>query len=139
LEWFLKKATMKKTVMAALVGLMAAFAGPVSAVTINSGSTDVGVLDTVLAETTLLSGDAAELKWARSVLGQDIDFVIKHDNLSISDWRATNQSGTWTYNLPDTPEYFLVKTGKNGVNSFVEYLFANNDSKSWAVLDLDDI
>ena len=131
---------MKKSVFAlmALCGLLA-FAGSALALTVNTGATDVGGVDTRIAQSSLLSGDAAELGWVQSILGNDITHETKHDNLTSVDWKQTSEIGTWALSLSDSPDYFLVKTGNNGTNNFVDYLFSNNDAKSWAVLDLDDI
>jgi hypothetical protein len=131
---------MKKSafVLMALCGLLT-FASSALALTVNSGLTDVGAVDIRIDQSPLLSGDAAELDWVRSILGNDISFVTKHDNLTSVDWKQTSESGTWAFNLQDSPDYFLVKTGDNGTNNFVDYLFNNLDMKSWAVLDLDTI
>jgi hypothetical protein len=121
---------------------MLAFAGSAWSLTINySGNPtyNVGDLDTKIAQTTQLSGDDEELAWVKSILGNDITFVVKHDSLTASDWYQTNVSGTWAYNLSDSPDYFLVKTGRNGTNDFRDFLFTNNELNNWAVIDLDDI
>lgn len=124
--------------MTTLCGLLT-YAGSSLALTINSGATDVGIKDTKIAETTKLDGEAAEFTWVKSILGNDIVFVEKHDSLTAFDWSQTNESGTWAYYLSDSPDYFLVKTGNNKTNSFVDYLFNNSNTSFWAVLDLDDI
>ena len=131
---------MKKSafVLMVLCGLLT-FASSALALTVNSGLTDVGAVDSRIAQSSLLSGDAAELNWVQSILGNDISFVTKHDELTSTDWKQTSESGTWAFNLTNSPDYFLVKTGNNGTNNFVDYLFNNLDLKSWAVLDLDDI
>jgi hypothetical protein len=114
-------------------------ARPVFALTIDAGNIDVGEADQKISQTTHLSGEEAELNWVRSVLGEDITFVIKHDSLTANDWEETSEAGTWAFYLSDSPDYFLVKTGNNGTNDLTSFLFVNNDFKNWAVLDLDDI
>ena len=108
------------------------------ALTISDG-TDVGSADIWLAETQQLSGEAAELAWVRSILGNSIEFIIKHDDLEESDWQRTNQTGTWALALNNDPSYFLIKTGTIDGTNNKEFLFENTGSLAWAVLDLDSI
>lgn len=124
--------------VAMMLSWILACGGSAWALTIHGGTIDVGSVDTKIGETTLLSGDAAELGWVQSLLGSDMTFITKNE-VTAGDWAQTSQSGVWAYALADSPDYFLVKTGSNGTNAFRDYLFANNDQKSWAVLDLADI
>ena len=129
---------MKRTLLISMfLCCFVAYAG--TAWSLSVGLTDVGGVDEKIAETTQLSGQAEELAWVKSILGDDATFVIKHDDLTASDWSDTDETGTWAFYLSDSPDYFVVKTGNNLANDFRNYLFRNNDSKSWAVLDLDDI
>lgn len=116
-----------------------AFASASWSLTIEGGSIEVGYVDTQIGETLQLGDETAELAWVKTILGDDISFLVKHDDLTGAEWTQTNEIGTWAFNLSESPDYFLVKTGKNGTNNYREFLFANLDSKSWAVLDLDDI
>lgn len=130
---------MRKPWLAAMIlSAILACGGSAWALTINGGTIDVGGVDTKIGETTLLSGAAAELSWVQSILGSDITFITKHEVVA-GDWAQTSQSGVWAYALADTPDYFLVKTGNNGTNNFCDYLFANNDADTWAVLNLADV
>lgn len=130
---------MKKSLLRSMLlfGLLA-LAAPVWALSID-GDFEVGPADGKIEETTQLNGDAADLAWVKSILGDDVSCVIKHENLAASDWKQTNQAGIWAFYLSDSPDYFLVKTGNNQANNLRTFLFANNNFKDWAVLDLGDI
>jgi hypothetical protein len=130
-----------------LCGLLA-FAGSAQALTINNGLTDVGGVDKKVGETFQLGNPEAEELWVQSILGPDVEFVFKYDDLTGSEWKETNEVGTWAFGIDPSTDYFLVKTGKivglPGSDSaltedYRTFLFQNNPSLMWAVLDLDDI
>lgn len=133
---------MKRSILAvlALIGMIAA-TGSASAYTINSGATDVGGLDTLVASTNLgNSGDATELAWVNSILEPDVSWVIKSETPEGSGWILTNTTGVYAFDLKQTigpSEYYLVKTGNNqSLNPNDTFLFKNESSLDWAVVDL---
>ena len=112
-------------------------------VDVNSESINVGSKDSLVASAFLAnSGDNTELGWAQTVLGDTgITLDIKYTNqneLGNWNWIETNEAGIWALNLLVSPEYFYIKTGvkRNEINHF---LFQNNSSLDWAVVDLDDL
>ena len=124
------------------------FAGSVQALTINNGLTEVGGIDLKIGETFQLGNPEVEELWVQSILGPDVEFVFKYDDLTGSEWEETNEVGTWAFGIDSSTDYFLVKTGKivglPGTDStltedYRTFLFQNNPSLMWAVLDLDDI
>jgi hypothetical protein len=131
---------MRKQIVALLAGAMLMVATSAMALTINGGNTDVGVADTLLARTTLAnSSDATELAWIKTILGSSVDWEIK-TTVTSGNWSQTDQTGTWAYDLGTDPHYFMIKTGNNkpykplGADHFI---FTNNNSLNWAVIDLD--
>jgi len=113
---------------------MLTVASTASALTLGDG-TDVGVRDTFVASTNLgNSGDAGELTWVKSILGPDVAWEIKYD-VTENDWTETTEAGTYAMGLEYAPEYFLIKTANETLTHF---LFANQASLDWAVVNLDE-
>lgn len=107
-----------------------------SAWSLTVGSIDVGSLDTPMASADLgNSGDGVVLDWVKVVLGtDDITLDAKYTDMS---WLQTNEAGTYAIDFQtDSPEYFLVKTGNISGSSFTHFLFLNNESFSWGVVNL---
>ncbi len=130
---------MKKYLLIALVlcGVLV-FAGTGWSLTV--GSTDVGSRDTLVAEADLAnSGDATELAWVNSLGLGTFSIDTKYDSVA-GNWQATNQSGTFALNLVDEPGYYLIKigTGSSTTNHDDHFLFFNEGSTSWAVINLVD-
>ena len=133
---------MKRSILAVVYvcGLLA-FAGSAWALplTIGHGITVVGDRDTLIAHSRLdNSGDATELNWVKSVLGTDyVTLDAKYPtetNQTPMVWQQIDgRAGMYALNLLADPEYFLIKTGGRGDDHF---LFQNNGSLSWAVINL---
>lgn len=113
------------------------------------GSINVGILDSLVPDgsTTLAnSGDATELAWINQTLLADnlitTAFTLadysKITGSGGSNWDTTDQSGVFAFALADDPAYFLIKTG-NGLGTYSDFLFANNVSLDWAVIQLADL
>lgn len=126
-------------------------AGSAMALYISDG-TDVGVVDTLSAQTTLAnSGDATEINWVNGVLGltgvdaYTASSFVKDDDLAgdwmqvYSDMLATSVvADTFAYALTSSPppEYFLLKIGGGNWSGDTHYLFSNNSELTQAVVDL---
>lgn len=139
---------MKRSLVISMVlSILLAVSAPTWALTVTFEDTliDVGSIDLKIGETHLLTGEGAELTWAQEILGADITLEAKHDfgeddHEADDFWLQTSEGGTWAFDFGASgPDYFLIKTGNNKTNSYVDYLFENISNMSWAVLDLDDI
>jgi len=126
---------MKRSVLSVLALCTLLTATSASALTLSDG-TDVGARDTLKASTYLdNSGDAGELAWVKSILGPDVEWEIKYD-VTESVWeQTTEEERTYAMELADSPEYFLIKTANGSITHF---LFENQASLDWAVLNLDE-
>lgn len=126
---------MKRSILSALALCSLLTATSASALTLNDG-TNVGARDTLKASTYLSdSGDADELAWVKSILGPDVDWEIKYD-VTESVWKQTTEEArTYALDLADSPDYFLIKTNNGSITHF---LFENQASLDWAVLNLDE-
>lgn len=126
---------MKRSILSVLALCTLLTATSASALTLSDG-TDVGARDTLKASTYLSnSGDAYELAWVKSILGPDVDWEIKYD-VTESVWKQTTEEArTYALDLADSPDYFLIKTANGSITHF---LFENQASLDWAVLNLDD-
>lgn len=110
--------------------------------------TPVGFQDLLLASTSLPNSGAGnstynEPWWVNKVLRdllglttEEATFEFKDQNIPSSAWNRIGTSNLYAFDLQLNPEYFLVKTGGNGQT---DYLFKNNDSLAWAVINLDDV
>lgn len=128
-----------------LAGLTFLAVSSANALTIDSGATDVGLVDLLLGETTTVkqangkSNDAKEAAWASSVLGFDVTFSDKpSDNLGPDMQAVDGHSNLWAYDFGGAAdiEYYLVKTGNGSDDKNRVFLFENQDSLNWAVVDL---
>jgi hypothetical protein len=112
------------------------------------GLTDVGGLDTLLTSTTLGdSGDATETNWVQGYL-RDNGYISLTDTISLlwkpsGGWVSTDTPGTWAFEFLDAsttppasyePEWFLVKIGAGHTGANDHYLFKNEASLAWAVV-----
>lgn len=104
----------------------------------------VGQLDSLLGKTKLNnSGDQVEFDWVVSVLETMVDdvniFLEKKYDVSETNWHKTIESNSvYALDLKYYSDYFLIKTGnnKNNNQNFTHFLFQNNESFDWAVVDL---
>jgi hypothetical protein len=132
---------MKKIFLVFVLVLGMVMGGNVWAISINEGTfngTDVGGRDYLLYWATLSevgsSGDGDVLKWVNNKLGSDYDTM----SVEANQWYTTTQYGTVAASLPDTPGYFLVKTGNLQTSDYEFFLYSNLASTSWAVINLYD-
>ena len=122
------------TTLAAIV--MLATAGSAWAYTTISGGTNVGDADAFIVSSRLVnSGDDTELNWVRNELDDDTVALTKKYDDVLSNWQATDEIGVYAYNMLTNPGYFLIKIGTGGEGN-THFLFENNDSTAWAVIDL---
>lgn len=134
----MKKLIFKSFVLCAVL----VFAASAWAVTIVGGGNDgtnVGSLDELQYETTLLGSPAEEEAWIESQLGFDVTFSFKNDGLTGGDFETTDTAGVYAFALNDEPDYFFVKTGNITDDGNVSFLFFNNPELDWAVINLADM
>lgn len=94
-----------------------------------AGGTDVGGLDTFMAETTgMSSGEATETAWASGIVGTQLTFAGKTDPASFQ--VTVEDAGVIAFQLFTAPTYFLVKDARKHV------LFKNEQSMDWGVFNL---
>ncbi len=131
---------MKKTILTGLATglLMMGATGMAQALSIS----DVGNIDSLIAATNLTnSADATEITWVNTVLGGNNDLTIKYD-VTGGAWQnvtGTSDSSLFAHALSTTPEFFLIKIGKNSGSSYEDFLFRNEASLDWAVISLQDM
>ncbi|MDR3579046.1 MAG: PEP-CTERM sorting domain-containing protein [Oryzomonas sp.] len=127
---------MKRSLTAITLGCLLAFAGSVSAYTIDNGAINVGGQDTLISSTHLSnSSPSTETAWINSVLSQS----FASGTQSTPTWTQVDGSTTlWAAELSNNPGYFLVKTGEGGItkNGNWDFLFQDNASTGYAVIDL---
>ncbi len=101
---------------------------------------DVGGVDSFVAASIGLpnSGDGTELAWVRDMLGDQTITGGQIPSSGGTNWIVTNESGSvFAFDLGGTPDYFLIKLGKNDSNPSYEYLlFKNLAELEWAVVGL---
>ena len=120
------------------VGLvLAGFASmPSWAIVISGTTTDVGVIDTYLAETGVLSGEAEETKWVNdtlTLLGINVttEYVVKAETVT---YFSTDITDVFAFDLaPESSDYFILK------NSQGTALFKNLMDIDWGVFDVTDL
>lgn len=143
------------------VSAMFAVVTPASAYSISKvdieGSTyivDIGGLDTLIASGQVFndknkptSGDADEVAWVNTALNNyyNVDTfnftqedLTKYDTPSSSGWVNTNEytadAPVVAFELETAPAFYYIKTGN--VGDYDHFLFANNESFDWAVVNL---
>lgn len=129
-----------KTLRILAAGLLLAFATNAFAVPIAT----VGTQDTLLDQTSIISGSATEEAWIESVLGFDIDYTQLDPGSDSSNWESVvgGVLGDYAFDFGsgNEPAYFLVKLGGGGgagaTNS--HFLFTNFASLQWAFVNLRD-
>ncbi len=122
----------KKTLMSAVLAL--ACSGSASALMIVDGpyaGTDVGSLDTQVAQADKVNGQAAELAYVQSVF-PDATWDLKTETV---DYYFTDPmtANIIAFQLAATPapDYFLIKNAQRMA------LFENVDDLAWGVVDVD--
>lgn len=110
-----------------------------STYTINSGSVNVGEVDTLKASASLSnSGDQTEIEWIQDVLGASYTMSSKFDVTEVN-WVETDQnSKVYATDLGlGAGDYFFIKIGNNAGTTDTHFLFNNLDSLAWAVINLE--
>lgn len=91
------------------------------------------------------SGEEQEKSWVEKVLGFEVVFVNKEEfDDDLGSWIHIDSNAgkqIYAFNIPDKPEYFLIKTGNNKNENYglerTHFLFKNSDGFDWAVVDLE--
>lgn len=130
-----------KKIFVIMVFLLLTFATSAIAFTI-SGGINVGGLDTFVASENVKavygsSGDADEVQWVNDVLGTTftVGDLTKYD--TNGSWEQTiEDSNVFAHQLITSPEYYFIKTGKLASTDHRHFLFFNEFSTSFAVVDL---
>lgn len=126
---------MKLKSIAKVFGLALGLAASASAWAIPVST--VGAYDEIVDRDTLdNSGEATELDWANRLVG-GLTLIDKIDT-NASDWTLV-EGTTSVYALflnGYTPDYFLVKTGKNKASLFRNFFYENYAELGYAVIDL---
>ncbi len=122
---------MKKLISTLLISVGLGITCSANAYIIQAGAftgTNVGGLDTFLAETTGLtnSSPTTETAWVNSVLEPDTTYVIKDEPVA---YFATDSANVFAFQLLSSPGYFLIK------NARWWGLFENNANADWGVVD----
>ncbi len=109
------------------------------------GGTDVGGVDTLITAADLGNAGYGDVNsWASGVLGFSITFEdVTGSGGESGNWKTTYNGAvialnTYTFDLPESSAYYIVKTGKaswNGAGAD-HFLFQNLDALSWAVINL---
>ena len=126
---------MNKFITGLLVACSLSFAQLASASIIQGGvlnGTDVGNLDSLVAQTTGLSNSnpTTETNWVNSVLDPDTTFVIKEEKVT---YYATDAANVFAFQLQAAPGYFLVKNARWWA------LFENAADADWGVVDFSQL
>ncbi|MBI5559256.1 MAG: PEP-CTERM sorting domain-containing protein [Deltaproteobacteria bacterium] len=105
---------------------------------------EIGSVDTLVSMTNLAnSGDDAEIAWVKSVIGVDPALALKIDSVQ-SSWEIVTGAGvavgTFAHSLAESPEFFLIKTGKiDKSDTYRDFLFQNLPGLDYAVINLGDL
>lgn len=140
---------MKKLLTTVLAGVaMLVTATTASAYSISGN--DIGGLDQYIAGEVLgNSGDAVEVSWVNQELNAyfgvttynfTVGDLTKYDTEDGAGWVETDQfdpERVVAFALETAPAFYFVKTGNLQSGPYDTFLFANNASLDWAVLDLD--
>lgn len=149
---------MKKMLSSLAAGIIVlGTTGLAQALTIDTGATQVGVIDKLIAETVLgNSGDAVELAWVQSVIGNTYGWDPSADKYEVfeSEWEAVdglftqNDKGesvpyVYAHGLKNAPDYFMLKLAAANSGSTTDgndhFLFENLEEMDWAVVSLQDM
>jgi PEP-CTERM motif len=136
---------MKKILLLTGLAMMAMtmVTGSAMAYLLTDGVTDVGAIDDFIAQKSLAnSGEAAELAWVNSVLGDTHVFTYKDEDLD-GEWKdvvVDSQEGVYAHVLQTNPDYYLIKTGNvMASDEYRHFLFDNLVKLNWAVIDLEEM
>ena len=129
---------MKKILISILISAYLAFGGSALALTI-SGDIYVGDVDEIYACTYIFPpDDTNETEWIQSVLGEDY-YVSGSYSISAENWFQTNENPyAYATALIGEPEYFYIwlATNPNNPPNYNAFLYVNDPSMDWAVIDL---
>jgi len=111
-----------------------------SAYTINSASTDVGGLDTLIHQATLANSGKGELNWVQSLLGTNYSLDDKYEGGGLNPVLVDGETGIFAHGLTTSPEYFLIKIGGGNWGGSTHFLYENesNDNAAYGVFSLQD-
>jgi hypothetical protein len=113
--------------------LLAAFVSPSWGISIDNGTTDVGLSDTLISSTNSLSNSskATETAWVNSLLGStSVTFFAKEETVS---YYATDTDYIFAFSLSNTAEYYIIK------NATFWALYQNIGDLNWAVFDASEL
>lgn len=108
--------------------------------TISGGVTDVGEIDTFIAETGATRGDRNgalpgsgssvenETAWINSILDPDTTYNTREETVSY--YSVDGMSGVFAFRLETDPGYYILKNATNWA------IFDNNASYGWGVFDI---
>lgn len=102
---------------------------------------EIGAVDEFIGSTSLKnSGKKTELVWARDLSGDQtlsLDDDYKYDSDGKDDWSLVEgESSVYSAQFKSSPSYFLLKFGDGSLSADSHYLFKNNASLGYAVIDL---
>lgn len=134
---------MKKQIVVLLAGAMLMMA--TSALAFTVGGVNVGAVDSHLTSAAVNSGYANELAWVNGIVNPDYASFTKYEQDESTAWNWKFVDGSTTVvaaNVLSAPDYYFIKigTGNLGVGkggkAVDHYLFKNDPSNVWAVVDL---
>ncbi len=103
------------------------------AITDSGVTTDVGGLDSFVAQTTgMSSGEGTETTWASIAAGTQLTFSAKTEDAPF--FIVDGETSIVAFALATAPSYFLLKDGNAGDGKRV--LFKNELNINWGVFDL---
>jgi len=96
-----------------------------------SGGTDVGSLDTFMAEGVKVGNPTNELAWVNTFLDPDVSYNgYKTETVN---YFATEDSSVFAFALSSDPGFYIIK------NSTLIALFENVNNYSWGVFDINSL
>jgi hypothetical protein len=124
----MKEDIMKNFLKILVLSLTVVFFSGISYATPNYGSVDTFVTSTVLPDWSL--------ETAETFVNNSLGGTYLVTDIDLSFWCTWDyvSDNIFAHDLDTKPDYFLIKTG-NFFRGFQDYLFLNNDSKDWAVVD----
>lgn len=138
---------MKKILSVVFSLTILGLAGTASALTINSGATEVGGVDTLLFSNFLAnSGDQTEVDWVNGLLNttfttSDLTKYTQQNWLEVD----SSSGDTWAIDLQTNGGYFFIKTGNFALDGLSpgqqppadlpeHFLYQNLPSSDWGVV-----
>ena len=135
----MKIVQIKNVTLAFLLLLTLGMAGQAQALTV----AEVGALDILIGETELAnSGDAEELAWIESIIGEEVFLLEKIEEPDIPSVLLTVDDGdplTLATAIDQTTEYFLIKIGNVTTGDADTFLFDNLEKFEYAYFTLVDL